>query len=106
MEVIPHRLSIDAVQVWIGAEGLDAPCFCGEGVPGLAASLDDGVVIGEEPSSVNRTGNALKAARNLVADQHDAVTSRHAWEKGLAALPDASAARNVILSEAGVRSVI
>lgn len=58
------------------------------------------------PASVNRTCNALRAALNLAGDQHEQITNRNAWEKDLAALPDASVARNVILSDDVVRSIV
>jgi hypothetical protein len=35
-------------------------------------------------ASINRSWMALKAALNLVADQDDGITSRRAWETGLA----------------------
>jgi len=38
--------------------------------------------------------------------QDDAILTRNAWEKGLASLPDAEEARNVILAEATIRKII
>jgi integrase len=58
------------------------------------------------PATVNRTATALKAALNFTADQHEGITSRDAWEKGLSALPDASVARNVILSDEVVQKIV
>jgi integrase len=58
------------------------------------------------PASVNRTANALKAALNLAADNDERITSRRAWETGLAAIHDAEESRNVILPEADIRTII
>jgi hypothetical protein len=58
------------------------------------------------PATINRTSRALKAALNLVADQDAGITSRRAWETGLASLPDAEEARNVILTDNQVRQLI
>ena len=58
------------------------------------------------PSTVNRTATALKAVLNLAADRHESITSRDPWEKGLSALPDASVARNVILTDEVIRKII
>jgi len=57
-------------------------------------------------ATVNRTTNALKAALNLTADQDEDILNRAAWDKGLAALRDAEAPRNLILSDAEVRAVM
>src|SRR5215472_8950004 len=58
------------------------------------------------PATVNRTANSLKAALNLAADHDDRITNRRAWEIGLAPLRGAEEARNVILSDAVVRTII
>ena len=58
------------------------------------------------PASINRTCSVLKAALNLIADQDDSITSRRAWETGLASLPDAEESRNVILTDDQVRALI
>ena len=58
------------------------------------------------PATINRTCRALKAALNLIADQDAAITSRRAWETGLASLPDAEEARNVILTDGQVRQLV
>jgi integrase len=58
------------------------------------------------PATVNRIANALKAALNLAADHDEHITSRNAWRTGLAAIPDAQEARNVILSEVAVRRIM
>jgi len=58
------------------------------------------------PATVNRTCTALKAALNLAADHDERITSRRAWETGLATIPDAEQSRNVILPEATIRQII
>jgi integrase len=59
-----------------------------------------------KPASVNRLCKGLKAAFNLAA-KHDArITNTNAWKIGLAALPDAHNARNVILTDEQVRALI
>jgi integrase len=65
---------------------------------GLAGSL--------APATVNRTSTVLKAALNLAADQDERISSRRAWEIGLASIPDAEQSRNVILDERKVRRLI
>ena len=61
---------------------------------------------GLRPATVNRTCNALRAALNRAADQRKEVVNRHVWQRDLVALPDASFARNVILSDHVVRSLV
>lgn len=58
------------------------------------------------PSGVNRLCTALKAALNLAADLDARITSRRAWEQGLASLPGAEEARNVILADADVLKLV
>jgi integrase len=58
------------------------------------------------PASVNRTTTVLKAALNLEADHDARISSRRPWEIGLATIRDAEESRNVILSDALVRSLI
>ena len=48
---------------------------------------------------MNRTAAAFKAALNLAADNDERITSRQAWDLGLATIPDAEESRNVILDE-------
>jgi hypothetical protein len=57
-------------------------------------------------ASVNRTANAMRAALNLAADTDERISSRKAWEDGLKAITDAREARNVILPEQDVWSII
>ncbi len=58
------------------------------------------------PATVNRTTTALKAALNLAADHDERIISRRAWEIGLASIPGAEEARNVILTDDQVRALI
>jgi integrase len=57
-------------------------------------------------STVNRISTVFKAVLNHVADQDERLTSRRAWEIGLATIANAEQSRNVILSEDVVRGVI
>jgi integrase len=57
-------------------------------------------------SSVNRISNALRAALNLAAAHDQRINNHTAWRIGLAAIFDAAEARNVILSDHVIRSII
>jgi len=57
------------------------------------------------PASINRICTVLKAALNLAASKDTRLSSR-AWEVGLATIPDAEEARNVILRDADVLALI
>jgi integrase len=57
-------------------------------------------------SSVNRISNALRAALNLAAAHDQRINNHTAWRIGLAAIFDAAEARNVILSDPVIRSII
>jgi integrase len=57
------------------------------------------------PASVNRLVTILKAVLNLSAARDEQLSTRP-WEIGLAALPEATAARNVVLPEATVRRLV
>jgi len=57
------------------------------------------------PASINRICTVLKAALNLTASKDIRLSSR-AWEVGLATIPDAEEARNVILRDAEVLALI
>src|SRR5207302_6875298 len=61
--------------------------------------LDKGLA----PGTVNRTKTGLRAALELAAAHDPRITNQRAWKVGLAALPDAHRARNVILDDATVR---
>ena len=52
---------------------------------------------GLAPATINRSCAAFKAALNLAASLDERVINRSAWEKGLAVIPDAVTARNVIV---------
>lgn len=58
------------------------------------------------PASVNRTATALRAALNLAADTNERITNRQAWKIGLAAIPGAGRARNVILPDRQIQAII
>jgi integrase len=57
---------------------------------------------GLQPSSVVRYCKSLRAALNLAASHDKRIQSGYAWETGLESLPDATVARNVILSDSDV----
>jgi integrase len=59
-----------------------------------------------KPISINRTCSVLSAAFELAAQHDDRIQNRQAWELGLANLPDAHVARNVILSDEKVREFV
>ena len=58
------------------------------------------------PATINRTANILKAALNLAADHDERITSRRAWQVGLASLRGAEETRNVILADPVIRTII
>ncbi|MDN4982228.1 site-specific integrase [Bradyrhizobium sp. WYCCWR 13022] len=57
-------------------------------------------------STINRLCRCLAAALELARQHDDRIQNRQAWEVGLAGLPDAVEARNVILSDDQVRHFI
>jgi len=61
---------------------------------------------GLAPGTVNRTKTGLRAALELAAAHDPRVTNQRAWKVGLAALPDAHVARNVILTDDEVRRIV
>ena len=61
---------------------------------------------GLAPASINRSCAAFKAALNLAASLDERVVNRSAWEKGLAIIPDAVDARNVIVAECDIIKII
>lgn len=66
----------------------------------------DGLLGRMVPSTINRLCRCICAALTLAA-QHDArIKNRDAWEVGLAGLPDAQEARNVILPDDKVRAFV
>ena len=64
--------------------------------------LDKGLAAG----TVNRTKTGLRAALELAAAHDPRIANQRAWKVGLAALPDAHRARNVILKDDEVRRVV
>jgi integrase len=66
----------------------------------------DGLIKSMTPSSANRTAAVLKAALNLAAEHDERVINERAWQNGLAAIPDATRSRNVIIDDSTVRSII
>ena len=65
---------------------------------GLAKTLSNG--------SINRVVNPFKAALNLAADTDERIIDRRAWEIGLAAIPDATESRNVILPAKAIQRIV
>jgi integrase len=61
---------------------------------------------GLAPGTVNRTKTGLRAALELAAAHDPRIANQRAWKVGLAALPDAHVARNVILDDATVRRIV
>ncbi len=58
------------------------------------------------PATINRICNSLCAAFELAAQHDERIQNRSAWETGLAGLPDAQSARNVVLSDDQVRAFV
>jgi integrase len=61
---------------------------------------------GLDPGSVTRYSKAVKGAFNHAAALDPRITNTAAWKIGLASLPDSSRARNVILKDQQVRSIV
>jgi integrase len=59
-----------------------------------------------KPSTINRLGRCLCAALALAAQHDQRIKNRDAWEIGLADLPDAQEARNVIIPDDKVREFV
>ncbi|WOH51915.1 site-specific integrase [Bradyrhizobium sp. sBnM-33] len=66
----------------------------------------DGLLGKVAPATVNRICRCLCAALELARQHDERIQNRQAWEIGLAALPDAQEARNVILSDDKVREFV
>jgi integrase len=58
------------------------------------------------PATINRVGRCLAAALELARQHDERIQNRQAWEIGLANLPDAQEARNVVLSDAEVSAFV
>jgi integrase len=61
---------------------------------------------GLAPGTVNRTKTGLRAALELAAAQDPRIGNERAWRRGLAALPDAHVARNVVCDDGTVRNIV
>jgi integrase len=61
---------------------------------------------GLAPGTVNRTKTGLRAALELAAAHDPRIGNERAWRRGLAALPDAHVARNIILTDEEVRRIV
>ena len=66
----------------------------------------DGLLGTMAPSTINRLCACLCAALEQAAQHDKRIQNRDAWEIGLAALPNAQEARNVILSDDKVREFV
>ena len=66
----------------------------------------DGLLGTMAPSTINRLCRCLCAALELAAQHDERIQNRDAWEIGLAGLPDAQEARNVILSDDKVHEFV
>jgi integrase len=58
------------------------------------------------PGTINRVGRCLGAALELARQHDERIQNRQAWEVGLAGLPDATEARNVVLPDDQVREFV
>src|SRR5215471_647053 len=61
---------------------------------------------GLAPGTVNRTKTGLRAALELAAAHDPRIANQRAWKVGLAALPDAYNARNIIVDDPTVRRIV
>jgi integrase len=66
----------------------------------------DGLLGKVAPATINRVCRCLCAALELAAQHDERIQNRQVWEVGLAGLPDAQEARNVILSDDKVREFL
>ena len=67
----------------------------------------DGMLGAIKPASANRIASCVRAACNLAAERDPRIAlNRRAWDLGLEALPNATVARNVILSDDRVRAFV
>ena len=58
------------------------------------------------PATINRLCNSLCAALELAAQHDERIQNRQAWETGLAGLPDAQKARNIVLADDKIRAFV
>ena len=66
----------------------------------------DGLLGTMAPSTINRLCGCLCAALEQAAQHDKRIQNRDAWETGLAGLPNAQEARNVIISDDKVRELL
>ncbi|WP_426531492.1 site-specific integrase [Bradyrhizobium sp. McL0615] len=66
----------------------------------------DGLLNTMAPSTINRLCGCICAALEQAAQHDKRIQNRNAWEIGLAGLPNAQQARNVILSDDTVRAFV
>jgi integrase len=66
----------------------------------------DGLLGTMAPSTINRLIACVSAALEQAAQHDKRITNRDTWETGLAGLPNAQRARNVVLSDDTVRAFI
>jgi len=66
----------------------------------------DGLLGNLAPATVNRVCRCLFAALELARHHDERIQNRQAWEVGLAGLPEAQQARNVIISDEKVREFV
>jgi integrase len=66
----------------------------------------DGLLSKVAPATVNRVCRCLCAALELARKHDERIQNRQAWEVGLAGLPNAQEARNVILPDDKVRDFV
>jgi integrase len=66
----------------------------------------DGLLGTMAPGTINRLCRCLSAALTLAAQHDKRLKNRDAWEVGLAALPDAQEARNVIMPDEKVHEFV
>jgi integrase len=66
----------------------------------------DGLLGTMAPSTINRLSRCLCAGLELAAQHDERIQNRRAWEVGLASLPNAQEARNVIISDEKVREFV
>jgi integrase len=66
----------------------------------------DSLLKDHAPATVNRLAGATVAALNLAAAHDPRIKSRQPWHVGLQGLPDATRARNIVLSDDEVRALI
>jgi integrase len=74
--------------------------------PAALKKWRDGLLGTMAPSTVNRLCACLSAALEQAAQHDSRIQNRDAWDIGLATLPNAHEARNVILSDAKVREFV